>query len=113
RCSVKHAVVLSDGDTPPADHESVVRRMADAGITVSTVCVSGAKFDAVLMAQIASWGNGKFKFTNSFDKVPQLILQETQRVLATVPRGDKKPPPRIPPQDPKPLPDVKPRSEER
>jgi len=111
RCSVKHAVVLSDGDTPPADHESVVRRMADAGITVSTVCVSGAKFDAVLMAQIASWGNGKFKFTNSFDKVPQLILQETQRVLATVPRGDKKPPPGIPPQDPKPLPDVKPPTE--
>jgi Mg-chelatase subunit ChlD len=111
RCSVKHAVLLSDGDTPPADHETVVRKMAEAGITVSTVCVSGAKFDPTLMAQIASWGKGQFKFTNSFDRVPQLILQETQRVLATVPRGDKKPPPMIQPPDPKPPPEVKPPTE--
>jgi hypothetical protein len=107
RCAVKHAILLSDGDTPPADHETVVRKMAEAGITVSTVCVSGGKFDPNLMASIASWGHGQFKFAPSFDKVPQFILQETNRVLATVPRGDKKPPPAIPLQEPKPLPDVK------
>jgi Mg-chelatase subunit ChlD len=107
RCSVKHAILLSDGDVPPADHETSTRRLAEAGITVSTVCVSGPKFDPTLMAQIASWGKGKFNFTNSFERVPQFILQDTQRVLSTVPRGDKKPPPAIPPQDPRTPPDVK------
>lgn len=111
RCAVKHAVLLSDGDTPPADHESIVRRLVESGVTVSTVCVSGGKFDPTLMAQIASWGKGKFKFTNSFNNVPQLILQEAQRVLATVPRGDKKPPPAVPPRDPKPLPEATPPSD--
>ena len=108
RCAVKHAILLSDGDTPPADHETIIRKMADAGITVSTVCVSGAKFDPNLMASIASWGRGKFKFAPSFDQVPQFILQEAQRVIATVPRGDRKPPPAIPPEPPKATPDVKP-----
>src|SRR5205814_742850 len=117
RCSVKHAILLSDGDAPPADYEAIVRRMAEDGITVSTVCVSGAKFDAVLMSKIASWGKGRFKFTNSFENVPQLILNETQKVLATVPRDDKKPAPtpalkvplplpptENPPPDPRPYP---------
>jgi Mg-chelatase subunit ChlD len=71
RSSVKHAILLSDGDVPPADYEAVVRRMAEDGITVSTVCVSGAKFDPALMSRIASWGKGRFKFTNSFGNVPE------------------------------------------
>jgi len=37
RCPVKHAILLSDGDAPPADYETVVRRMSEQGITVSTV----------------------------------------------------------------------------
>ncbi|HLY09481.1 MAG TPA: VWA domain-containing protein [Planctomycetota bacterium] len=96
RCAIKHAVLLSDGDAPPADNESVVRRMAEAGITVSTVCVSGAKFDAVLMSQIANWGKGRFYFTPSFEKVRQLIVNETQKVIATLPKDDKKAPPPAP-----------------
>src|SRR5207248_1321279 len=112
RCSVKHAVLLSDGDAPAADYETVVRRMAEEGITVSTVCVSGAKFDAVLMSQIASWGKGRFKFTNSFNNVPQLILNEAQKVIASIPKGEKPLPPSPEPKKPAPpAPGVKPESE--
>ena len=96
RCSIKHAILLSDGDAPPADNESVVRRMAEAGITVSTVCVSGAKFDAVLMSQIATWGKGRFYFTPSFEKVRQLIENETQNVIAMLPKDDQNAPPPAP-----------------
>ncbi|HVR84491.1 MAG TPA: VWA domain-containing protein, partial [Planctomycetota bacterium] len=96
RCAVKHAVLLSDGDAPPADFETVVRRMAEAGITVSTVCVGGGKFDPVLMSQIANWGKGRFYFTSSFEKVYQLILNDTQKVIATLPKDDKNPPPPAP-----------------
>ncbi|HEV3026018.1 MAG TPA: VWA domain-containing protein, partial [Planctomycetota bacterium] len=96
RCAVKHAVLLSDGDAPPADFETIVRRMAEAGITVSTVCVGGGKFDPVLMSQIANWGKGRFYFTSSFEKVYQLILNDTQKVIATLPKDDKNPPPPAP-----------------
>jgi Ca-activated chloride channel family protein len=108
RCAVKHAVLLSDGDAPAADYETIVRRMAEEGITVSTVCVSGAKFDAVLMSQIASWGKGRFKFTNSFSNVPKLILNETQQVIAAIPKDDQSRPPASPPKNPAPSPAVPP-----
>jgi Mg-chelatase subunit ChlD len=109
RCSVKHAILLSDGDAPPADYETVVRRMAEDGITVSTVCVSGAKFDPALMSRIASWGKGRFKFTNSFENVPEYILNETQKVLGSVPRDDnKKPAPAPAPKDQPPPPSTAP-----
>jgi Mg-chelatase subunit ChlD len=105
RCSVKHAILLSDGDAPPADYESVVRKMAEEGITVSTVCVSGAKFDPALMSRISTWGKGRFKFAPSFEKVPEFILDETQKVIATVPRDEnKKPAPAPAPKVPQPPP---------
>lgn len=96
RCAIKHAVLLSDGDAPPADYETITNAMTAAGITVSTVCVSGAKFDPGLMNQIATWGKGRFKFTSSFANVPQLIVNETQQVLASMPKDDKNPPPPAP-----------------
>src|SRR5689334_11948322 len=52
RCSVKHAILVSDGDAPPAEYETVVRRMSHRGITVSTVCFSGPKCDPALMSRI-------------------------------------------------------------
>jgi Mg-chelatase subunit ChlD len=109
RCAIKHAVLLSDGDAPPADYEAVSKRLAEEGVTVSTVCVSGAKFDPVLMNQIATWGKGRFKFTNSFSNVPQLILSETQTVIAALARDDKNPPPPAPaPKNPPPPPSTTP-----
>lgn len=101
-CAVKHAVLLSDGDAPPADYETVVRKMAEDGITVSTVCVSGAKFDPSLMYNISSWGKGRFKFTHSFNNVPDLILTETKTVISSLQKKDesKKPPPAAPPKEP-------------
>ncbi|HXG62219.1 MAG TPA: VWA domain-containing protein [Planctomycetota bacterium] len=101
RCAVRHMVLLSDGDTAPADFETVTREIAEAGITVSTVCVgSSAKFDATLMSQIASWGRGRFLFTQTFRRVPQIFVQETRQVLAAVPRDDSPPPAPPPPASP-------------
>lgn len=96
RCAIKHIILLSDGDAPAADYETLVRRMTEAGITVSTVCVSGAKFDPGLMSQIASWGRGRFKFAASFDSVPKFFLNEAKQVIASLPKDDKSPPPPAP-----------------
>jgi Mg-chelatase subunit ChlD len=105
RCAVRHMVLLSDGDTAPADFETVTREIAEAGITVSTVCVgSAAKFDATLMSQIAGWGRGRFLFTHTFRRVPQIFVQETRQVLAGVPRDDSPPPAPPPPASAPPAP---------
>lgn len=97
RSAVKHAILLSDGDTVPADFETVTRQMAEEGITVTTVCIGCApKFDAPLMSRIADWGRGRFIFTDSFQRVPNIFAQETRQVLGQVPR-DEKPPDPVPP----------------
>lgn len=111
--AVKHAILLSDGVTPPADFQTVALRMAEEGITVSTVCIGASDgFDAPLMSRIAEWGRGRFIFTESLNRVPNLFAQETRRVLDRVPRNDKapaaapsvKPPVPAPPAPPPPMP---------
>jgi Mg-chelatase subunit ChlD len=108
RCAVKHVVLLSDGETLPADFEQVVTAMKADGISVSTICVGASGgFDATLMSRIADWGGGRFFFTNSYRKVQQLFLQETAKVLGAVPRGTPLPPapaPRDPAPSPAPVP---------
>ena len=86
RAGVKHAILLSDGDTLPGHFESSVRRLAEAGVTVTTVCVPGPRTDQHLLYQIAAWGKGRFMFAPGFDRVPQIFVHETRRVLGTVPR---------------------------
>jgi len=81
-CVVKHVILVSDGDVPEGDYEALVRNLVEKGATLSTVCVSGPRFDPVLMSQIATWGKGRFYFTDHFEHVPQLLLNETQKVLA-------------------------------
>ena len=52
---LKHVILLSDGRTYPDDYEGLVTKMAEAGITVSTVAM-GQEADRELLANIADWG---------------------------------------------------------
>lgn len=76
----KHVILLSDGDTQPADFPRLVKRMADAKITVSTVAV-GAEADKALMESIAKLGQGRYYFTESAERVPKIFIDETQRLV--------------------------------
>ena len=60
---IRHMICLSDGQTQPADHESLVEEMVGQGITVSTVAI-GNDADRPLMARIAELGHGRFYETN-------------------------------------------------
>ncbi len=103
--AVKHAILLSDGDTVPADFEAVTLKLAEEGVTVTTVCIGCApKFDAPLMSRIADWGRGRFIFTDSFQQVPNIFAQETRQVLERVPREVKPPPAAVPVPPPVPPP---------
>jgi len=76
----KHVILLSDGDTHPADFEGLVKRMADEKIVVSTVAI-GEGADRQLMSNIAKWGGGRAYATVSAEAVPQIFVEETQRAV--------------------------------
>jgi uncharacterized membrane protein len=76
----KHVILLSDGDTQPADFQRLVKRMAEANITVTTVAI-GAEADVALMENLSKWGRGRYYYTVSADRVPKIFIEETRRVV--------------------------------
>ncbi len=74
---VRHVILLSDGKTYPDDYETLLNRMADSEITVSTVAV-GEEADRELLGNIADWGSGRSYFIRDAQRVPQIFIEETQ-----------------------------------
>jgi len=79
----KHLILLSDGLTPKADFEGLVRQMAAQRITVSTVGL-GEDADKWLMSQVAEWGQGRYYFANDAESVPRIFTSETILVARTL-----------------------------
>lgn len=75
----KHIIVLSDGDTAPADFDRLLKRITDAQISVSTVTL-GRAGDPELMAKIASLGNGKAYVAEDVAQLPEILIEDTQNV---------------------------------
>jgi len=73
---IKHVVVMTDGISSPGPFYEITSRMAADGMTVSTVAV-GANSDRALLEQIASWGRGRFYFTDSGQNLPQIFARES------------------------------------
>lgn len=76
----KHVILLSDGDTHPADFEALLKRMTEGKIVVSTVAV-GADAAVSLMSDIARWGKGRAYVAQSADSIPQIFIEETERAV--------------------------------
>ncbi|HZP85555.1 MAG TPA: VWA domain-containing protein [Burkholderiales bacterium] len=78
----KHVILLSDGDTAPADFDRLLKRMEESKITVSTVTL-GKTGDPQLMAHIAEMGKGKAYVAEDIEQVPQLFVEDTKNVTRT------------------------------
>lgn len=76
----KHVILLSDGDTHPADFERLLGRMREAKIVVSTITI-GDGGDPALMASIARWGAGRTYMARSAEAIPQIFVEETQKLV--------------------------------
>ena len=79
KTGIKHMIVLSDGQTPPAEFDALVRQMRTDGITVSTVAV-GDDADRNLMTRIARIGAGRFYNVTDSRLIPRIFMKETMRV---------------------------------
>ncbi len=77
---VKHIILLGDGDAFDSTYESVVEKIANEGITVSTVATNSMSSQEFLtMQQIATWGKGRYYQADNPAAIPQILLQETQQ----------------------------------
>ncbi len=80
RTRTKHVLVLTDGGVEQGAFESLLRRMADDGIHVSTVLV-GPRAGSSFLAQLASWGRGQFYTAPSRFKLPEVIVKQPSSSL--------------------------------
>jgi Ca-activated chloride channel homolog len=77
---VKHVILLSDGHTAKDPFQSLLEKMAQAKISVSTVAL-GTGADKALLASIAQWGKGRAYIVTDASRVPQIFQDESE--LAT------------------------------
>jgi len=87
RARAKHVVVLSDGRSLPDDHESLVKRMTGAHITVSSIAV-GPAADRELLHNIAMWGKGRDYTVQNARELPEVFVKEAKN--AATPSFDEK-----------------------
>jgi uncharacterized membrane protein len=83
----KHVVVLSDGRSLPDDHESLVKRMTAAHMTVSSIAV-GPAADRELLHNIAVWGKGRDYTVQNARELPEVFVKEAKN--AATPSFDEK-----------------------
>jgi uncharacterized membrane protein len=79
RARAKHVVLLSDGRSYPDDYETLVKKMVDAKITVSSIAV-GPAADIELLTNIGKWGKGRSYVVEDAKEVPQIFVKEAKNV---------------------------------
>ena len=76
----QHIILLSDGvsaEGTPEDFQRLVEAARENNITISSIAI-GVDADTQLMAQIAEWGEGRFRLAVRPADLPRLIVAESQ-----------------------------------
>lgn len=73
---LKHVIVLTDGVSHPGDFDGLVGKMAESGITVSTVAV-GHQTVRPLLDDMARIGQGHSYYCDTAEAVPDIFALET------------------------------------
>jgi uncharacterized membrane protein len=87
KARAKHIVMLSDGRSYPADYESLIEKMVDARITLSTVAI-GPSANPELLRNFATWGKGRSYVSEDARQLPQIFVTEARN--AANPSFDEK-----------------------
>ncbi|MDD4843622.1 MAG: VWA domain-containing protein, partial [Anaerotignum sp.] len=72
----KHIILLTDGQAEQEGYTSVLTKIQDNGITLSSVAV-GSGADTSLLRRLAEGGNGRYYFTDEFTDLPSIFAKET------------------------------------
>ena len=87
KARAKHVILLSDGRSYPGEYETLVKKMTEARITLSTVAV-GPSADPELLKNLAAWGNGRAYAVADAAAVPEIFVKEAKN--ASTPGFDEK-----------------------
>ena len=71
----KHVLILTDGGVETGPFESMMRRMADKGMNVSTVLI-GSQAHSEFLVNLANWGKGRFYHVPNRFNLPEIILKQ-------------------------------------
>lgn len=77
----RHIILLSDGQTPAEDFQTLTAEMLKNKITVSTVALTVVS-DRELLRNIAMWGGGRAYYVDSPQGIPEIFREDTERVIA-------------------------------
>jgi len=77
KARAKHVVMLSDGRSYPADYESLIEKMVEARITLSTVAI-GPSANPELLRSFANWGKGRSYVSEDARQLPQIFVTEAK-----------------------------------
>lgn len=78
--SVKHIVIISDGD-PQTPNQALVNQVLAAKITISTVCINPhSPRDSTVMQELARIGGGNYYNVTSYNTLPQIFIKEATTV---------------------------------
>jgi Mg-chelatase subunit ChlD/uncharacterized membrane protein len=73
---LKHIILLTDGQSFDADYPTLLAKMQDDKITLSTIAV-GSDSDTKLLTALAQMGNGRYYFTERSADIPRITSRET------------------------------------
>ncbi len=76
RTRTRHVLVITDGGVESGDFESLLRRMADKGITTSTVLAGAGSGHSSFLFSIAQWGRGRFYQAPDRFQLPELRVKQ-------------------------------------
>ncbi len=82
RTRTKHVLVLTDGGVETGAFEPLIRKMAEKGITLSTVMV-GPGGHSTFLAGLAQWGRGRFYTAPDRFNLPEVIIKQPESSLLT------------------------------
>lgn len=78
--SLKHMIVLSDGDPAPPSQALVNEIVNDNGVTISTICYGAHGTPPATMKALADQGRGKYYYLTSARDLPEFFIREASRV---------------------------------
>jgi secreted protein with Ig-like and vWFA domain len=77
----RHVILMSDGQAPENELESIVGKLAQGGTTISTVAL-GADAGRELLERIAGLGRGRFHRVDDPRSLPDVFREEVARARA-------------------------------
>ena len=89
--SIKHVVLVSDGESKPGRFRPRVEALRAIGATVTTVGI-GYEADANTLTDIAVAGGSKYLRADNEREIPQLLVVEAERVVASSGARRREPP---------------------